>query len=129
MSKHYLIIVGGWIVGQFGYAAVSVYRLQADKNVGYWKAWELYLSGEIGSFVMAFSALLIILFIAPDWIDVSITRKDLLNKEVLTWKERFIFFTRTISVPIGAFSQHLLYVGFKKGKKKIVEYEKENKLN
>lgn len=129
MNSHYLIIALGWLVGQIGYASVSVYILQKDKDINYWKALGLYFSSEVGNFVIAFSALLIILFIAGDYINVEITRSDLLNKPALTWKERVIVYQRTASVVIGAFSQHLLYVAFKKGKKKIVEYEKQNNLN
>lgn len=123
------ILILAWLIGQFGYAAVSVYVLQKGKKINYWKAWALYFSAEIGSFVMAFSALLIILFIAPDFINTEVTRKDLINKDILTWKERFILYQRTSAVGISAFSQHLLYLIFKKGKKKIEEYEKENNIS
>lgn len=125
MNNHYLIIAIGWLVGQFGYAAVSVYILQKDKRINYWKAWGLYGSGEVGNFVMAFAGLLILLFIASDFLDVDITRKDLLNKETLTLKEKLIVFQRTASVILGGFVQHLLYVAFKRGKKKIDDYEKD----
>lgn len=126
MNSHYLIIAGGWLVGQIAYASVSTYILQKNKNVPYWKALGLYLNGEIGSFVMAFSGLLILLFIAGDYFNVEITRADLLNKQVLTWKEKIILYQRTSSVGVGAFIQHLLYVGFKKGKKRIEQYEIDN---
>ena len=118
MNNHYLIIALGWLVGQIGYASVSVYILQRDKNISYWKALALYFSGEIGSFVMAFSGLLILLFIANDFFDIQITRADLLNKTALSWKEKIIVYQRTAAVGIGAFCQHLIYVIFKKGKKK-----------
>lgn len=129
MNNHYLIIAGGWAVGQIAYASVSAYILQKDKNTSYWSAVKLYFSAEIGSFVMAFSGLLVIMFIAGDFINVEITRADLLNKQALSWKEKVIVYQRCASVGIGAFIQHLLYVGFKKGKKKIEEYEKQNNLN
>jgi hypothetical protein len=128
MNDHYLIIAGGWFVGQIAYASVSVYILQKNKNIDYWKAWALYFSAEIGSFVMAFSGLLILLFIAGDFFNVEITRADLLNKAALTWKERIIVYQRTASVGVGAFIQHLLYVGFKRGKKRIEQYEIENQI-
>lgn len=128
MNNHYLIISGGWFIGQLAYASVSVYILQKGKNVSYWKALSLYFSGEIGSFVMAFSGLLVLLFISGDYLNVEITRADLLNKQVLTWKEKIIVYQRTASIGVGAFIQHLLYVAFKKGKKKIEEYEEQNNI-
>lgn len=126
MNNHYAIIALGWAVGQVGYASVSVYVLQKNKSVSYWKAWSLYFSGEIGSLVMAFSGLLILLFIAGDYIVFDITLSDLRNKAVLSWKEKLIVYQRTASVVIGAFVQHLLFLAFKKGKKKIDEYEENN---
>lgn len=122
------MLVVAWLIGQFGYAAVSVYTLQKGKKVNYWKAWQLYFSAEVGSFVMAFSALLIIIFIAPDFINTDVTRADLLNKETLTWKERLVLYQRSSAVGLSAFSQHLLYLVFKKGKKKIEEYEEQNNI-
>lgn len=126
--NHYVIIALGWVIGQFAYAAVSVYVLQRNKNLNYWKAVKLYFPSEIGNFVIAFAGLLLIMFIATDFLDVEITAKDLRNKEALTVKEKLILYQRTASVGIGAFIQHLVYLGFKKGKKKIEQYEKENNL-
>lgn len=129
MNNHYLVISCGWLIGQFAYAACSIYVLQKNKNVPYWKAAKLYLSGEIGSFVMAFSGLMVLLFIVPDFFEVQITRKDLLNKEALTWKEKIIVYQRVAAIGFGAFIQHVLYVLFKKGKKKIEQYEEQNNLS
>jgi hypothetical protein len=129
MNSHYLIITLGWIIGQIAYASVSVYILQKDKNINYWKALGLYFSSEVGSFGMAFAALLVILFIAGDYINVEITRADLLNKQTLTLKEKVIVYQRTASILLGGFCQHLLYVAFKRGKKKIEQYEKDNQIN
>jgi hypothetical protein len=123
--NQYVIIALGWAIGQFGYAAVSVYVLQRNKDLSYWKAVQLYLSSEIGNFVIAFAGLLLIMFIANDFLDSEITAKDLRNKEVLTLKEKVVLYQRSASVGIGAFIQHLLFIAFKKGKKKIEQYEQQ----
>lgn len=128
MSNHNVIIASGWLIGQFAYAACSIYVLQKNKKINYWKAAHLYMSSEIGSFIMAFSGLLVLMFIAPDFLDVEITRKDLLNKEMLTWKERIIMYQRVSSIGISAFIQHIIYAIFKKGKKKIEQYEEQNNI-
>lgn len=124
------IIILGWIVGQLGYTAVSIHVLQRDKpNINYWQAAGAYFKKEISSFVMAFCALLILLFIFPDfWGDADINRADLKIKSTLTWKERIIVYQRCTAVILGALSQHLLYIGFKRGKKEIekLEHEKRN---
>lgn len=127
--NHYVIIALGWIIGQFAYAAVSIYVLQRNKNLNYWKAVKLYFPSEVGNFVIAFAGLLLIMFITSDFLDVEITPKDLRSKDVLTVKEKLILYQRSASVGIGAFIQHLVYLAFKKGKKKIEEYEKQNNLH
>lgn len=126
--NHYVIIALGWLIGQFAYAAVSVYVLQRNKELNYWKAVQLYFPSEVGNFVIAFAGLLLIMFIATDFLDVEITAKDLRNKEALTVKEKLILYQRSASVGIGAFIQHLLYIAFKKGKKKIEEYSEQNNI-
>lgn len=72
---------------------------------------------------------LILMFIVNDFITVDITRQDLLNKEALTWKEKLIVYQRTCAVFFGAFSQHIIYVAFKKGKKAIEDYAAKNNIN
>lgn len=128
--NNYVILAIGWFLGQLGYAAVSAYILQRDKpGISYRQALQVYFAKEVGSFAMAFTALLIIMFIANDFLTVDITRKDLLNKEALSWKEKIIVYQRTCSVFFGAFSQHIIYVAFKKGKKAIEEFAEKNNVN
>lgn len=128
--NNYVILALGWFLGQLGYAAVSAYVLQRDKpGITYPQALRVYFSKEVGSFAMAFTALLIIMFIANDFVTVEITRKDLLNKDVLTWKEKLIVYQRTCGVVFGAFSQHIIYVAFKKGKKAIEDFAAKNNVN
>jgi hypothetical protein len=128
--NNYVILALGWFLGQLGYAAVSAYILQRDKpGISYRQALAVYFAKEVGSFAMAFCALLIIMFIANDFLTVDITRKDLLNKEALSWKEKIIVYQRTCSVFFGAFSQHIIYVAFKKGKKAIEDFAAKNNVN
>lgn len=122
------IIILGWIVGQLGYAAVSIHILQRDKpNINYAQAAGAYFKKELSSFIMAFCALLILLFVFPDfWGDTDINHADLKIKSTLTWKERIIVYQRCTAVILGAASQHLLYIAFKRGKKEIERLEEKN---
>lgn len=121
------IIMVGWLVGQIGYAAVSIHILQRDKpNINYWQAAGAYFTKEFSSFVMAFACLLILLFIFPDfWGDADINRADLKIKSTLTWKERIMLYQRCTAVVLGGLSQHLLYIAFKRGKKEIARLDQE----
>jgi hypothetical protein len=128
--NNYLIIAIGWLVGQIGYASVSVYIIQKDlPSINYWQAVNVYLKKEIGSFVMAFSALLIILFVAADFIDPTVSKADLKSKATLSLIERIVLYMRVSAVILGGLSQHLLYVAFKKGKKAIHDYAAKNTLD
>jgi hypothetical protein len=127
--ENYIILAVGWLVGQIAYAAVSVYILQKDVvGIDYRQAAKVYAGKEIGSFVMAFSFLLVMLFIFPDFFDPSVSRADLRNKEALTIAERFIVYLRVSSVVCGGFSQHILFVIFKRGKKAIHDYAVKNQI-
>lgn len=128
--NNYVMLAVAWIIGQLVYASVSVYILQKNlSTIGYWEAVRAYFKSEFGNYVIAFSGLLLLMFIMPDFLDPSIKRADLLNKEVLTFKEKLVIYQRSFAVGISAFIQHLLYVGFKKGKKAIHDYAAKNQID
>lgn len=128
--SNYTIMIVAFILGQLGYASVSIYIIQNNvTGINYWQAVGQYCKKEVGSFIMAACGWAIIMFIASDWIDVNITRKDLLNKESLSVKEKLIVYQRTVAVVLGAFIQHLIYVAFKKGKKAIHDYAQKNNVD
>lgn len=128
--SNYIIIAFGWIVGQIAYGSVSAYIIQKDlSGINYWKAAKIYFTKEVGMFVMALAALLLALFIFPDFFDPTVSRADLKNKAALTIVERFILYLRVSSVIVGALSQHILYVLFKKGKKAIHDYAEKNSID
>lgn len=130
MSNNYVLLIIAWVLGQFGYASVSVARLQKNLvNVEYFQAWLVYVKKETGSFVMAFAALLIMLFIFPDFFDPTLTKAAAKSKEVKTFMDYLVIWQRTAFVFFGGFSQHLLYLGWKKGKAGITELDKKNAGN
>jgi hypothetical protein len=128
--SNYIILAIGWVVGQTAYGSVSAYIIQKDMpGIDYWQALKIYFKKEVGSFAMAFSALLVLMFIFPDFFDPAVSRADLKNKEALTFVERMILYLRVSSVVVGGLSQHLLYVAFKKGKKAIHDYASKNSID
>lgn len=115
--NHVVILMIGWVVGQFAVSAVLVYLYQKDKeNINYWQAVRAYFSKEVGNHVIAFAGLLVILFISYDYIDLKITRADLANKAALTWKEKAMYYQRTFAVIIGGTIQLVLTLAYKRGK-------------
>lgn len=128
--NNYLIMIVAFLLGQIAYASVSIYIIQNKvEGINYWQAVGQYFKKEIGSLVMAVSGWAIIMFIASDWIDVNISRKDLLNKEVLSLKEKAIVYQRTFATLLGGLIQHVLYVAFKRGKKAIQDYARKNNVD
>jgi len=120
------IIILGWIVGQLGYAAVSIQVLQKNlQNINYIQAAGAYFKKEVSNFVIAFCALLILLFIFPDFWDADINKMDLKIKSTKTWKEWIMIYQRVTAVVVGGLSQHLLYIAFKRGKKEIQKLDTE----
>jgi hypothetical protein len=128
--NNYILMIVAFILGQLAYASVSIYIIQNKvTGINYWQAVGQYCKKEVGSLVMAACGWAIIMFIASDWIDVNITRKDLLTKETLTLKEKMIVYQRTFAVLLGGVIQHVLYVAFKKGKKAIHDYAQKNNVD
>lgn len=121
MLNNYLTIIIAFFLGQFAYTTATVYLLQKNKPISYGQAFKAYITKEIGWFIVALAGVSCILFISSDYIDLSIKRSDLLNKEVLTLKEKIIVYFRTISLCVGAFVQHLLFLWLKKGKTAVHE--------
>lgn len=128
--NNYLIMIIAFILGQLGYASVSIYNIQRSlPSITYWQAVQQYTKKEFGSFVMAACGWAIVMFIASDWIDFSIDRKDLLTKEVKTLQDKLIIAFRTVATALGALIQHILYVALKKGKKAIHDYAQKNSID
>lgn len=128
--NNYQILIVAFILGQIGYAAVSVYLIQMKlENTDYLKAVQIYFKKEIGGLVMAAAGWALIMFVASDFIDPKITRADLYGKETLTLKEKIVMYHRTIASILGMFVQHILFTVFKKGRKAIRDYDTQNKLD
>lgn len=123
--KYYTLMIIAFIIGQFIYTTLTVYNLQKDRDIEYGKALAIFVSKELGGYLVAIGGLCGVLFILSDYIDPGITRADLLNKESLTFKEQLVVYYRTASLAAGVFSQHLIYRFYNKGKKAIDEYTTE----
>jgi hypothetical protein len=77
------------------------------------------MKAEIGYFIIGVFGIVSILFILSDFVDLSITRKDLLTKDGLNWKENLRLYFKTTSLFLGGFVQYIAFVWKKKGKDAI----------
>lgn len=127
--NNYVIITVGWIIGQLTFTIVSAYLLQRNLNgIDFFKAVKVFFKKELGGYFVSLAGLFILMFIFSDYIDPNISREDLLKKDVLSYKEKLIVYSRTASIIFGIFCQFLILLGFKKGIKGIREYAEKNNI-
>mgnify|MGYP000222701852 CR=1 FL=1 len=117
--NNYLTIVIAFFIGQFSYTTITVYNLQRGKDISFWSAYVAYMKKETGWFVVAIAGLCCLLFILSDFLDLSLKKSDLINKETLSYKEKIVVYFRTIALCAGAFIQHIIFAVYNKGKKEI----------
>lgn len=119
MTQHYYDVLFAFLLAQLLMVSVNVYFYQKQKEITYWLALKTYMWAEIGYFIIGIVAVCGLLFILSDFIDLSISRKDLLTKETLTWKEDLIVYFKTTAFCVGAFLQYIVFKLKEKGKAAI----------
>jgi hypothetical protein len=117
--NNYVTIIIAFIIGQFIYTSITVYNLQNGKDIGYWHAYAAYLRKETGWFVIAIAGLCGVLFVLSDFVNLDIKKADLINKEVLSYKEKLVLYFRTSALMLGMFIQHVVFKVYKKGKEEV----------
>lgn len=127
--NQYIIVIVAFLLGQFVTTSVIVYNMQKKKQVTYLSALLAYLKAEIGWFIIGFAGICCIMFIMSDYVDLTIKKADLLNKENLSYKEKLIVYFKTSALFIGTFVQLIAFKFLKKGPEAIAKFDdKEIKL-
>lgn len=119
MNAHYFDMLLAFLIAQLLMASINVYTYQLNKSIDYWSAVKAYFKAEIGYFIIGLLAVCAVLFVLSDLIDLSVSRKDLLNKTSLTWKENLQLYFKTSALFIGAFVQYMAFKFKEKGKAAI----------
>lgn len=123
---YYSNLIIAFIVGQLFFTAICSFYLQKNlPNVDYWTAFKIFLKKEFGGLVVAISFVLMLLFVLPDFINLQMTREELLKKENLTKVEQAQIWFKTIATAFGIFAQWIPFIVFKRGKKAIEDYAKQ----
>jgi len=121
MYIHYAMMFVGFVLAQLLITSIMVYHYQKEKNISYGSALTAYMKAEIGYFIIGVIGILVILFILSDYVDLSITRKDLLTKGGLTWKENLRLYFKSLSIFIGGMVQYIAFVYNKKAKLPLIK--------
>ena len=119
MNKHYLIMLLGFFLAQLLMVSIMVYNYQKEKDVPYLVALRTYLKAELGFFIIGLLGISVVLFILSDFIDLSVTKKDLQSIEGKSLKQNLQLYFKTASIIIGGFIQYIAFVYKKKGKAAI----------
>lgn len=119
MSAQYLIVLIAFLLGQLLMTSVNVYDYQKKKDIEYFNSLQIYIKAEIGYFIIGLISVLCVIFILSDFVDLSITRKDLLSIENRSWKQTMQLYFKTTSFALGCFIQYIVFKLKDKGKKAI----------
>lgn len=123
--KYYLLLVFAVIIGQTFTGCVSAWVFQRKNDaIDYWKALKLYFKKEVGTFMVILTFTILLMFILSDWMDLSVSRAELMSREKLNRFEQAQKFFRTVAILYGVFAQWLAFLFFKGGKKAIDDYGK-----
>jgi hypothetical protein len=119
MNKHYVIMLLGFLLAQLLMVSIMVYNYQKEKDVPYLVALRTYLKAELGFLIIGLLGISSVLFILSDFIDLSVTKKDLLTIEGRSLKQNLQLYFKTASIVIGGFIQYIAFIYKKKGKAAI----------
>ena len=114
--NNYITLPLGFSLGQLFTTVIAVYILQYKKPVEYNAAFKAYVKSEQAGYVVAFVALLVIMFILPDYVDPV---KGQLKEDEWKWKIRIMKNFRFFTIIAGMFAPLISLVLFKKGIKAI----------
>ena len=123
--KYYALLFLAVIIGQTFVACVVVWVEQRkNRKLGYFKALKLYLEREVGSFMTILSFTAMVMFVMSDWMNLKLTKEDLLLKETLNKFEAAQVKFRTVAVCYGVFAQWIAWLFYKGGVHAIRNYGK-----
>lgn len=120
--NNYFVMLLAFIIGQALYTAITVNNLQKGKKIGYWPALRAYTEAEVGQYIVVLCGLAALMFVITDFVDPSFRKED---ADLTTWKGRLVAYFRSIMLVVGVFAQHIIFLAFKKGKKKLEEADQQ----
>lgn len=120
MSIYYLNTIVAFLLGQFLTTAIVVYLFQKEKSIDYFSAMQTYIKAEIGYFIIGLFGIIAVCFVLSDYIDLKITKADLLVIKERTFKENMQLYFKTYALIVGSFIQLIAFKFRDKGKQAIV---------
>ena len=126
MLNYIIILIAGVFLAQCFVASLAIWQWQKrNNNIKYPKAAEIYFTENLGRYVVVAVCTFILCFLLADYLDLSISRAELLAKNETVKLSRIELIQlrfRTFTVAIGAFVEVIAVIAYKKGLSKILEY-------
>jgi hypothetical protein len=127
---YYLILIAAVIIGQTFTAAYLSWKYQtANDLIDYPKAFKLYINKNIGTFAVIVTFTLIVLFVLSDWMDMTMTKQQLLSLEKRTRFQEAQLKFRTVAIVYGVFAQLIASLLYKGGELAIKNYGKQKGID
>ena len=105
--NNYTILCIGWLLGQLAYNAIKVHELQKNNEaLSYRDAAVIVFWKGIGTTLIAFSGLLIILFLMPEFFR-NVMEVDDKGKSP-GWAQTIVTWLRASSVAFGLLAQYIV---------------------
>ena len=105
--NNYTILIIGWLIGQFAYNCIKTHELQkGHEELTYRDAAVIVFWKGIGTTLIAFSGLLIALFIMPEFFKNVMTVDDAGKSP--GWPQTIVTWLRASSVAFGLLAQYIV---------------------
>lgn len=123
---YYLLVIAAVVLGQTFTAAYLSWKHQtANDLINYPTAFKIYISKNLGTFAVIITFTMLILFVLSDWMDMNLTKAELIAKGKLTRVESIQRYFKTYATFYGVFAQGIASLFYKGGEKAIKDYGKQ----
>lgn len=119
MNKHYIDVIFAFLLAQALMTSLMVYDYQKQKNIGWWGSMKAYIAAEIGYFIIGLVGIISFCFILSDFIDLSLTKAELVSISERNWKQTLQLYFKTGAFGISLFIQYIAFKVRDKGKNAI----------
>ncbi len=128
--KYYLLLWVAVVVGQLFFTTVAVWVWQRkNPYINYVPALKKYVNKEVGTYIVIFFTTLLLMFILQDWMNLNISKAELLVKEKLTRFEAAQMKFRTYATGYGVFAHLIALIVYRGGKNAIEQFGKSKNID
>lgn len=122
---YYLFLWIAVILGQLFVSNITVWHYQrSNEKINFFQALKVYFQKEVGTYMVITTFTMLLTFILSDWMDLSLTKAELLSKAELSRYDAIQTKFRTFATGYGMFAQLIAGMVFQGGKNAIQQFGK-----